>query len=205
MRSTMHEYTVAIIPAASAAAAAIAESEALVRRGGAMFVLNRTSERPHVTLYYCVLPAGSVHRVVRALNRVAAVHHAFALRARAAYVEDRWVGVRYERTRAIVALHRAVVDAVNPIRAGALRERDRERLPTASPRVRARIERYGSRSVGVAFEPHLTFTRFAEAGCTVVPVHPLDVFSFRAEAIGLFTCGRHGTVVRLLRALSLQG
>ncbi|MDO8462711.1 MAG: DUF1045 domain-containing protein [bacterium] len=200
----MREYIIACIPPAEVAARAIAMSQALQRRGG-LFVLDKTRERPHVTLYYTILPSGVLHIVRERLARIATAMERPLLVATRFARQERWIDVEYESHAALVTLQRAVIEAVNPLRAGHLRARDAARLPRALPEVRQNIEQYGYRSVGALYRPHLTLTRMAnDDDGGVLPVEELEHFSCVPAAIGLFAAGAHGTCVRLLSTFALR-
>ncbi len=200
----MREYIIGIIPSGMVTRLSIERSRTLRGEGG-VYVLNGASERPHVTLYYVPLPDGGIQNARKQLKGLAVKIGPMELRSTEFYTEDGWVGVRYRKTRELAALHRAVVEAINPLRAGTLRDRDVERLSRVDARTRASIVAYGSRFVRTAFRPHLTFTRLSDHGKHVQVQDRVDDFSFLAVKIGLFAAGRHGTCTRLLQSFMLSG
>ncbi|MDO8425273.1 MAG: 2'-5' RNA ligase family protein [bacterium] len=200
----MREYIIACVPPPDVTARALHVSRALQSYGG-LFVLKSTSERPHVTLYYTVLPRGVVRDVRTQLATIARRTAPFAMTATRFTSQNTWVDVEYRRSQALLALQRDVIASVNPLRGTHMRERDAERLATASPAVRRNIEQYGYRSVGAQYRPHLTFTRLQEEQDvrSSFADEQARAYSFRVTTLGLYGTGAHGTCVRLLSSFAL--
>jgi len=204
MKRKSGPFNIAICPPPGISARAMELSRLLQGRGG-LFTLNKRSRIPHVTLYMAELPLENVRRAASALKDFSSQTSPFEIEF-LSYKENKngYVDVRFRESPELLRLHKRVVDLINPLREGLIRNRDREKMGELSKSERRNLELYGSRRVGSRLDPHLTLTKLREDQGRVISGLPQHNFSFRVTRIGLFHLGPHGTCRRLIRGFCLS-
>ncbi len=188
---------ICIIPSKDVSDRAIALSCTL----GGLFVLAAQLCAPHLSLYTSEFP--DVQEVETSLKSLAKTTKPFPLSATSCELwRDVWLGINYKKDEAIAHFQHAVVERLNPLRKGLLRERDRARLENLSEEEKRNILTFGDRHTGDLFGPHLTLTKF-ERAVSELPEISLDDYSFTVHELGLFAWGAHGTAIELLDSFTL--
>lgn len=201
-------YDIVLLPSQSLANKAVETSQHLSSES-AQFELDSSHCFPHVSLYMVQLKATNLERVQQILAGVAARSTTLALSAHHYGGSRGYINASYARTEALDRLQEEVIAGVNPLRDG-LTPKETALQPTATGMVAENIEKYGFRSVGELYVPHLTLTRFTEhpaEGDTPIDTSllpPLNDFSGQFPAIGLFEMGAHGTCIREVARMALQ-
>lgn len=193
---------IAIIPPAPIARRAIALSQQLKDQGG-RFVLDGKNYFPHVTLYMTEFPTKNLSKIKKALRHIIHGTHSFSLRAeKYQHHSDGYLDVHFSKNRALRLLHKNIVHALNPLRDGLMRPKDRKRLSGFTKTQQRNLLQYGYRDALRLFKPHLTFTKFFTNN--MHPRMPKIAFSFSATLIGLFQSGKHGTCKKVFASFYLQ-
>lgn len=150
-------YDVIIIPEMDLAKKAYSESEKL-KIHGTMFTLKNGAYHPHISLYMLQLKVSDVAQVLNILSRKSVLYEQFELVACQYHQAVGYIDVEYKKTTILINLQNEVVAAINHVRDG-LRSNDEKRLYTAIGNERSNIIKYGYKSVGEFFEPHITLAR----------------------------------------------
>lgn len=152
---------------------------------------------PHLTLFMGLFPpsceAGARRAVADLAGRFTPLDLAFRGVEAA---RDGYLFLRVEGTEALRAWHARVVEALDPLREGLVRQKFRDRRADYSPDEQARIDRYGFPWVLEAWRPHVTIGFVDPARQPEVVAGLGDpAFAGRAVAIALGPVGDHGTVL----------
>jgi hypothetical protein len=141
----------------------------------------------------------SLETAIQLVSKIASFTKTVNANAKEYNYENDYIDVEYIRTDNLLELQIKVLDALNPVRSG-LREKDTNRLLTAAGDELHNLKKYGYRSVGNLFHPHLTFTRFVDPQDKVFESMPLkESFSGRYEKLGIFELGENGTCIKEVR------
>ena len=142
-------------------------------------------DHPHITLYVGQAPTNNTETILSSIQEIMESTKAFRLKALSYYEynldEPYYVGIRYEASDALKNLHASIVQAINPLRSGMLRDKDEERLKRNiyTPQERERVLMFGYRNVMDAFEAHITLGTLASAHKSVLdtlpPIEGLDI------------------------------
>jgi 2'-5' RNA ligase len=196
---------IAINVPGSVARKAVKISEVFAGRGG-LFALDMKEYHPHVTVYMAEFPLKNVPEAIARLRGVLSRIRRFRMKS-AGYHQGAtgYVDVGFTRVQEITRLQRAVVRALNPLREGLMRSADLKKLPTLRSAERKNIRRYGYRSVGRNYRPHLTFTRLRKRKWKTDALRdvPPKNFSFTAGALVLLRAGKHGTGREMIKRFRL--
>jgi len=193
---------IVILPEETISAEAMRLSDNL-KQHGTYFTLKDGEYYPHASLYMTQLKVSDLDRVCEILADIASKTPSLAMNAREYHQEAGYIDVEYERFTLVDELQMTVVNAINPIRDG-MREKDKARLLTSTGLEHDNVERYGYRSIGELFAPHLTLTRFTQNEPISTGSLPnLNTFSGKFVKLGLFEMGDNGTCVRKIAEFKL--
>lgn len=167
------------------------------------FTLQEGSYFPHASLYMVQIDTDRLEEISAKLIDIANNASKISLEPKEYHQEWGYLDIEYHRELASDLLQMQVVNAINPLRDG-LRDKDKERLKTATGKELENIEKYGYRSIGELFAPHITITRFTnreDIDLTLLP----NVHNFPAtfSKIGIFEMGDNGTCVRKIAEFPL--
>jgi len=194
---------VVLLPSTKLANEAVTLSKRL-EKYGTLYTLNDAGPFPHVSLYMTQLREETLGQVEELLAHIAGDFRAMSLQSIHYGQAEGYIDAEYARSPQLNELQMRVVNALNPIRDG-LREKDRVRMADATGVVRANLERYGYRSIGELFRPHISFTRFADGGSIATnDLLPYQTFTGDFGVLGLFEMGDNGTCIRHLASFPLS-
>lgn len=195
-------YDVVLLPNSDISQKALGLSLDLEKHG-TYFTLNDKDHFPHLSLYMLQLDDAGLSKALDLLSGLADVSRSINATADHYHYSHDYLDVEYVKTAELNDLQENIIEKLNPIRDG-LRERDKERLATTTGKERDNILKYGYRSVGNQFAPHLTFTRFKTNQSEVIEtLPPPDTFSGTFSSLGIFRMGDHGTCISSVRIWSL--
>ncbi|MCA9318443.1 DUF1045 domain-containing protein [Candidatus Saccharibacteria bacterium] len=163
---------------------------------------------PHMSLYMFQLEETDIQNVEALLNEIAKQTQVVSATA-TKYSLGQGFGVgyvdpEYKVTDELTGLQNAIVDAINPVRAG-MRESDIAKMQDATGLKLENLQKYGYPAIGDLFRPHITLTRLKEHNPEVLNLLPSDVSTFSGvfNRIGLFEMGTNGTCVRQIATWDL--
>lgn len=188
-------YDIVLVPGKRLSNEAIKLSQKL-KSYGSYFTLDNKSFFPHVSLYMLQLSGDSLDDVVQILEKIAGECRVIEATANKYHYESEYVDIEYARTNEFSELQDKIIKKLNPVRDG-LRDKDKIRLKSAVGEEKENIQKYGYRSVGNQFHPHLTFTRFTNDQKDILQIlPPRTIFNGKYETIGLYEMGDNGTCIR---------
>ncbi len=198
-------YDIVILPPQEIAAQAIALSQTLSSRGS-YFVLDGVTLYPHISLYHVPFTDSALTTVLEALRDIAALTAPFVLRQETYYPDQGvWVGVRYVADKAILDLHTSVIAATREYREVEENVRYKEHWVEIPAQELKNIEYCGWAHSLTFYSPHLTFTRLLRPTADVLAHLPQPELSFRADHIGVYEVGDHGTCTHFVADFRLTG
>lgn len=196
-------FDVVIVPSSVVKKRAVELSRSLKKHGG-LFVLNERLYSTHVSLYMMELPLKNLSEVRKVLKDIASNQKVFKLNPLLWHQSlNGYIDVEYKKTTPLANLQRKIIGELNPLREGLLRQKDITRLKTAKGLEKQNIQKYGFRSVGRKFEPHLTLTKLKAYKPEATPRISSKRMSFSATEIGIFYLGEHGTCKKLVAKYKL--
>ena len=204
MAKKSKSFNIVIYPPKEVSEQAISFSKRLKKKGS-LLVLDGKNHFPHVTLYMTEFPLKSVAKVIKLLKQVAAETKPFQLgHLKYRQNKDGYVDVGYRRSKNVNKFQRKIIGLLNPLRDGLVRDKDRMRINQMSATEQKNIRRYGYRSVGARYFPHMTFTKLEKFHRSVLSqIEKMD-FSFTATQIGFFHSGEHGTCCKVIEIFDLS-
>jgi 2'-5' RNA ligase len=205
MKNSMQSkpFNIAIIPPKEITNIAILLSKQLKRKSG-RFVLGQKKYVPHITLYMTEFPLSNVVRVRKQLRKLSKQNKPLQLSS-LGYRQntDGFVDMRYRKSPRVKDLQNKIIATLNSLRKGLLRGKDNQRMAEYSKRAKNNVVRFGYRSIGKDYYPHLTLTRLKNTNRSVITKTRKISLSFTATKIGLFYLGEHGTCQKKVEYFNL--
>ncbi len=196
-------YDVVLLPEAGLNENAIKLSKKLEPLG-VRFTLSHETFVPHISLYMLQLNEIGLEKTLDLLGTIASETNTIQMIAHEYHYESEYLDVEYVKSPEIVALQEKVIEILNPIRDG-LREKDKVRLTTTTGETLSNVMKYGYRSVGNLFSPHLTFTRFkTEQEKILNSLPPKETFNGNYPLLGIYEWGENGTCIKEVNTWKLQ-
>ncbi len=163
---------------------------------GTYFTLDNKTYFPHLSLYMLQLNEDGLKKTQDFLSDFSHMTDTVYVNANEYHYEGNYLDIEYIKSDTLISIQEQIIHALNSVRDG-LRERDVEKLPTATGETLFNINTFGYRSVGNLFFPHLTFTRFKNEQKDVLKTLPSkDIFEGKYNRIGIFELGDNGTCIR---------
>lgn len=194
---------IVLLPSNEIAQHAVTVSNAL-KNSDSYFTLKIGEYFPHASVYMTQLKTADLGEVELRLAEIARSIPVISVRVKGYDQEHGYIGVSYEGNDLLDRVQREVVEVINPIRDG-MRLKDAKRLEGAEGKERENLEKYGYRSIGELFDPHITLTRskLTEAiNLQHLETH-LSKFNGYFTKLGLFEMGDNGTCVRKIAEFEL--
>jgi 2'-5' RNA ligase len=200
---TSNPYDVVLLPDQEIAKKAM-ELSSSVSKHGTFFTLDGKNYFPHLSLYMIQLTESGLQESRELLSVIASSTNALTATACQYHYSHEYLDVEYVKTKEMEELQKNIIERLNPLRDG-LRERDKERIKTASGEELDNILKYGYRSIGSQFAPHLTFTRFKDSNSEILSELPdPSIFNGQYSSLGIFKMGDHGTCAEPVQSWKLK-
>lgn len=186
---------------------AIKVSKKLAEKGNVLFVLDGIDYFPHLTMYSPDFPENSYGEMVRNLRGISAKYSVFKVKFTLFDSEDGYIGINIDNNELVKSLHADIVNTLNPLRKGILREKyqDPEYVEKLSENQQKNIATYGYPAVMDEFTPHLTLIRFdnGERAKEVAKTLVWEIKDLKVEELGIFEMGENGTCTKLVNNVKL--
>src|SRR3989338_2194611 len=198
-------YDVALLPDDNIVDKYIELSQKL-RNKGVRFTLDNELYFSHVSVYMLQLDNIGLEKATSLVQQLSAAVSEISGKANEYHYFEGYLDIEDEKSAEISFLQEEIVRLLNPIRDG-LREKDKKRLVTADEITRSNITKYGYRSIGESFHPHLTFTRFINTHSheeIMAALPDKAVFNGKFTGIGIFEIGDNGTCTKLVSERPLK-
>jgi len=170
---------------------------------GTHFTLDSKNYFPHVSLYMLQLNENSLDKALNLLTSIAKELKPIKVVTSEYHYESEYIDVEYEKSEILEIAQMKVVQSLNSVRDG-LREKDKARLETSEGEELNNLLTYGYRSIGKAFHPHLTFTRFVASHKDIKSDLPdIKLFEGVYSKLAIFELGDNGTCVHEIKSWEL--
>lgn len=198
----------ALIPNKEANDESIRLSKAITDVVECEFVLDGKLFFPHVTLYSPEYPVSSTTQILKLVEKVSQSQKIIRLRNSQLKLSlDGGVGLMLKRNKTIDNFNNIIVDKLNPLRKGVLREKylDKSVLDSFNSEQRSNIEIYGYPYVMNLFNPHITITYIKNPEYwKKARFIKTKLNSVTLNKIGIFEMGPHGTCTKLIAEFALN-
>jgi len=199
---------VAFVIPADVAKVAMDLSSEIAEKEAAIFVLDGVEYLPHATIYPGEFPVKNLEEMENTLEIIAHELSPVEMVFKYNKAENGWLGPNFEYSQEIRKIQETVVEAINPLREGRIREKHQstEYLTSISNEQRRNVEKYGYPNLLDLYEPHLTLIKLQDLKMTKKVSSQLDwkIKSFVCDELGLFVSGENGTCRKLIKRFKLK-
>jgi len=210
MKSDFIRLDTAIIPSSDVEKKAIELSRFFSDQGETFFTLDKKDYLPHITLYSVEYPTENLQKIFNVLKDFASSHKNFDIDLPELVMDDSegfpGIEIRVKKTKQLDDFHREVIDVLNPLREGHLREKYKnpeyvKKFPAKSRKLMSEIlQKTGYARVLEVYKPHISIAAFsAEMKSGEVKMSSYEATKMNVNRIGLFTMGEWGTCNKLLK------
>lgn len=195
------DLNVTLLPDARVTALAVKSSKTLREFG--RFVLDGEMLFPHVSVYMLRIPDSELTNVLERVEDLAYLAKLAELGAQS-YTQTRngYIEVCYFKSEQVSVLQSEIIRSLNRLRYGLIRDKDREKLEQMSSLQKSNVEKFGFKSVGKAYSPHLTLTKLKDTESVISFSQLPDPFKFTlyTPQLAVFKLGEYGTCTELIHA-----
>lgn len=152
------------------------------------------------------LPLRNLNRVQKELEKIVKDLKPFPVTSyRYKYIAKVWVAIMYYRNIHLRKLQKKVIDAINPLREGILREEDRKEMNTFPLRYKRMLEKYGFLRVLKEYHPHITLTKLPNQLALPRMGTKLkwEDHSFTVNKLAIYISGEHSTCRKLIKSFNI--
>lgn len=184
---------------------AIELSRAISRLADAYFVLDGVDFYPHITIYPPEYPEKNIDKVLENIGRALEFSNSVRFQYERVETHQGYIGVEFERLSQIQKIHEDLVNALNPLREGYIREKDDDYQFEFSVKQLKNIQEYGYPDMMNLYNPHLTITRLRDQNKAeqILKTIEWDIPEFIVNKIGVYKTGEHGTDRELVKEFTL--
>ncbi len=195
----------AFIPPKEVGEKVIELSKAIGNLADTYFVLDGIQLYPHITIYPPEYPEENIPRVLETVEKLSGSLSLIKFRFKNLDSGQRYLGLAFEYSDAIQQTHEKIVNTLNPLRQGHVRDKYAEYHMEFSPDQLQNIEKYGYPDAMNLYNPHLTITRLKDENKTeeIISTINWDIPEFVVDKIGVYKSGEHGTCRELIREFNL--
>lgn len=172
-------------------------AKSLSKNDGLIFAVDNNKFIPHITIYDAEFPESNYENVLQ-------VGEGFKGLLPLNLVFDKffcgwgYVGIGFQKTEAVFNFHKQVINRLNSLRNGHLREKYANNKSEL-------VMKYGYHNVMENFEPHLTFARFTDvkkAESITKELNKTKLQNFTTDSFALTETGENGTVTKIIKCYS---
>jgi 2'-5' RNA ligase len=196
---------VAFVPPESAKDLAVKLSAEISQKSEAYFVLDGKNFYPHITIYAPEFPAKNLDKVLFSIEELSKQISSVRFSFTKMMPEFGWIGVESKLSEEIKNIHIKIVQLLNPLHEGHLREKYLSETNDIANGEQDNIKLYGHPHVIDLYRPHLTLIRLKDKKAAEKIAGEIDwpLKEFTLDKIGVFKMGDHGTCVELIKEFNL--
>ena len=200
----------AFIPPKEVSEEVIELSKVIGNQADAYFVLDGINFYPHITIYPPEYPEKNVPRVLEVIEGLVSLirprFNSIAFKFTKTKLGQGYFGLVFEHSVEIQRVHEEIVQALNPLREGRIRDKYVEYHMEFNSRQLQNIEKYGYPGAMDLYNPHLTITRLKDEDRfkEILSTVKWDISEFTVDKIGVYKMGEHGTCRELIKGFNLR-
>ena len=204
---------VIFVPDENLSTNAIRLAKEVSKRGKTYFIIDDKSHFTHLTVYHAEYPSKNKKALVGLLENFAMKQEPLKLTFNKFCEQWAWFGLDFNKTKEIYEAHKKLVNVLNPLREGHIREKYLEEIKNSikySKVQKKYISQYGYSQVMSEYHPHLTLNRFvneeiAEKVCKDFNNRKVSIKDSLIKEIALVKSGEYGTVTGYIKRFKLKG
>lgn len=165
-------------------------------------VLNNENCFPHITIYSPEFPEKNLDKIINKTNDIAQGTYKFKLKFIGFSEGIGYLMLDWKNTPALQNLQRQVVEGLNPLREGMLRDKykDKKFLNSLTSEEKENITKFGHQRLFGSYQPHLTVTKYSDDKARGFHGFSWNIKELEVCGIEIYEAGGNGTCVKLLKS-----
>jgi len=202
-------FNTAFKPSEEIAKKAILLSREIAKNNEAFFVLGEINFHPHVTIYSPEYPELNRNKILATVEEIASKTKKAKFISKGLGTIKGFIGVYFELTPEIKQLHEEIVNKLNPLRGGHIRDKWQQGSDyhmEFSQEQKENIEKYGYPDAMGLYKPHLSIIRLKKEFLAETIASKLDweIPQFVVNKLAVYKMGEHGTCKELVKEFNLK-
>lgn len=198
---------IAFIPPDDVASEVVKLSGDIGKKEESYFCVDNLNFYPHITIYSPEYPAYNLEKVLDAVAELSKKLAPIKFIFKSIKTGQGFVGVEFNYSEEIKNIHESIVEKLNPLREGHIREKYSASYQMEfSEEKKKNIQKYGYPNSMSLYHPHMSIARLKDekdaekiAGEVTWPIK-----EFMVDKIGIYRMGNHGTCIELTKEVELR-
>jgi 2'-5' RNA ligase len=170
-------------------------SESLNDSHPSHFVLSKSINLPHLTLYFTEIPSKNIDKVV---DMISSKYKDTAIKLEFSEFflgDDGYFDIEFEKNNSILDLHNDILRDVNQLREGHVRQKWLDEFDSYSKTMQTNLEQFGSIYVKDLYRPHITLAKFKDKVDyeEILKSFKFEKIDWSFERVAVFEAGDYGT------------
>ena len=196
----------AFIPPGEVSGRAVELSKAVGELAETYFILDGVNFHPHITIYPPEYPEENILKVLAVTEELSVSLSSIRFKFKEIDSGQGYLGLAFEPSDEIQQIHEKIVNALNSLREGRIRDKYLEYHMEFDPEELQNIEKYGYPAARSLYNPHLTITRLKDENKSkeILSIIKWDISEFIVNKIGIYKMSEHGTCRELVKEFNLK-
>jgi 2'-5' RNA ligase len=182
-------------------------SEEISKKEDVYFVIDNLHFYPHITIYSPEYPKRKEDEVLETIEKLVKNFSPIKFVPKEIETSQGYFGIAAQYSDEIKKIHEAIVEKLNPLREGHLREKylNAYNMKFSEEKMQ-NIQKYGYADSMSLYNPHITITRLKDDGVAEKVAKEIAVpfGEFAIDKIGVFRMGENGTCIELIKEFNLK-
>lgn len=181
-------------------------SEEISKKEDVYFIIDSQNFYPHITIYSPEYPKHNENKILQTIEELAKKFSSIKFVPKEIETSQGYLGIGAEYSDEIKKIHEAIVEELNPMREGRLREKYTNAYNMKfSEEKMQNIQKYGYPDSMSFYHPHMTITRLKDEGVAerVAKEIGIPFDGFVIDKIGAFRMGENGTCIEPIKEFKL--
>lgn len=181
-------------------------SKEISKKEDVYFVIDNQNIYPHITIYSPEYPKHNENKILESIGELAKSFLPVKFLCKEIETSQGYLGIAAEYLDEIRKIHEAIVEKLNPLREGHLREKylNAYNMKFSEEKMK-NIQKYGYADSMSFYNPHMTITRLKDECVAEKIAKEINIpFSeFVIDEIGAYRMGEDGTCIGLIKEFKL--
>ena len=181
-------------------------SKDIAKKNKTDIILNNENCFPHITIYSPEFPEKNLEEIINKIREITVNSNKFKLKFKDISEGIGYLMLDWENTEDLQNLQRWVVEELNPLREGMLREKykDEKFLNSLTNEERNNIKKYGHQRLFASYQPHLTVTKYSDENVRGFLGLSWNIKELEVNGLEIYEAGDNGTCVKLIRSFDFD-
>jgi 2'-5' RNA ligase len=181
-------------------------SEEISKKEDVYFVIDSQNFYSHITIYSPEYPKHNESKILEAIEELVKKFSPVKFVPKGIETSQGYIGVKAEYLDEIRKIHESIVEELNPMREGHLREKyiNAYNMKFSEEKIQ-NIQKYGYADSMNFYNPHMTITRLKDESAAEKAAKEINIpfGEFVIDKIGAYRMGENGTCIELIKEFKL--